>query len=104
MRRKKIYNYKDSVPFLKAISAPARLKILRVLLKKNLFIKEINNILKLERTLISHHLSTLKKAGLIRTNPDCRSQYQLSPNLRIKENPLIIDFGPFKITFNKIIK
>ncbi|ASI98500.1 ArsR/SmtB family transcription factor [Thermococcus celer] len=59
-------NVEDNViNFLKAISNPLRLKILKLLKDNWLCVCLISKILDRDQTLISHHLRTLKSLGLI---------------------------------------
>ena len=55
---------------IKAISNIMRFKIMRLLQKKPTKITKIKNKLNVDRTLLSHHLSNLKKAGLITSKRD----------------------------------
>ncbi|NJE84544.1 ArsR family transcriptional regulator [Thermococcus sp. CX2] len=56
---------KDIVKFLKAISNPLRLQILKILKDNWLCVCLISKILGQDQTLISHHLRTLRALGLI---------------------------------------
>lgn len=56
---------KDVMRFLKAISNPLRFQILKLLSKGWLCVCIISEALGRDQTLISHHLRTLKEAGLI---------------------------------------
>ncbi|ASJ04447.1 MULTISPECIES: ArsR/SmtB family transcription factor [Thermococcus] len=55
----------DTIKFLKAISNPLRLRILKLLKDNWLCVCLISRILDQDQTLISHHLRTLKGLGLI---------------------------------------
>ena len=55
----------DMIKFLKALSNPLRLKILKLLRDNWLCVCLISKILDQDQTLISHHLRTLKSLGLI---------------------------------------
>ncbi|WP_297071275.1 helix-turn-helix transcriptional regulator [Thermococcus sp.] len=55
----------DMIKFLKALSNPLRLKILKLLKDNWLCVCLISKILDQDQTLISHHLRTLKSLGLI---------------------------------------
>ncbi len=56
---------KDVMRFLKAISNPLRFQILKLLSRGWLCVCIISEALGRDQTLISHHLRTLKEAGLI---------------------------------------
>jgi len=53
------------IDMLKAIAEENRFKIIKLLSKKSLCVCEIEAILEIPQNLVSHHISVLKKAGLI---------------------------------------
>ena len=57
------------IDMLKAIAEENRFRIIKLLSEKELCVCEIEEILGISQNLVSHHLSVLKKAGLI---DDCR--------------------------------
>lgn len=72
----------------KALSAEARVKILRLLAKRPMCGCEIVVLLGLAQSTVSHHLSILKKAGLIIEEKKERwNNYYLSYDLSKKISP-----------------
>lgn len=71
--------------FIKAISEPTRMRILKQL-KKNTCVGDIWHCLDLPQNLVSHHLKVLKEAGLI-TSEKCglKVMYCLKEEV-LKEN------------------
>lgn len=63
---------KDVVDIFKALSDPTRLRILMLLLKRDLCVCELIFILKMEQSRISHQLRILKYAGLVEDTRDGR--------------------------------
>lgn len=57
------------IDMLRAVAEDNRLEIIQLLSKKSLCVCEIEAKLDISQNLVSHHLSVLKKAGLI---DDCR--------------------------------
>lgn len=57
------------IDMLKALSEDNRFKIVKLLSSKSLCVCEIEEKLAISQNLVSHHLSVLKKAGLV---DDCR--------------------------------
>lgn len=51
--------------FLKALAHPIRLKILRNLLNKPMFVYEIQNVIGVSQSLISQHLAILRRADIV---------------------------------------
>jgi len=58
-------NIKNAEKFIKALGDDKRLRILKMLEKKNLCVCEITTILGLRQPTVSKHLKKLKDAGLI---------------------------------------
>jgi ArsR family transcriptional regulator len=56
---------RDSIKTFKALSDPTRLRIIMLLLKKELCVCELTFILKMEQSRISHQLRILKDADLV---------------------------------------
>ena len=53
------------IDMLKAIAEENRFRIIELISKKSLCVCEIESILKIPQNLVSHHLSILKKTGLV---------------------------------------
>ncbi len=74
---------KESAELFKALGDEIRLKILHSLFDKEKCVTDIMNELKLAQSLVSHHLKTLKVAGLIESERDGHKIcYSLVPHLR----------------------
>jgi ArsR family transcriptional regulator len=56
---------KKQAEFLKAISDPARIKIIYALRDGELCVCEIMELLKMPQTMVSHHCKILKVAGIV---------------------------------------
>lgn len=56
---------KDAVKTLKALADPTRLRILRLLLQRDLCVCELVFILKMEQSRVSHQLRILRDAELV---------------------------------------
>lgn len=73
---------KDITSFHQTLSEPLRLRLLRLLMERELCVCELMRALKTPQYKVSRHLGILKKAGLVR---DWREgtwiHYELSPNL-----------------------
>ena len=82
------------IDMLKAVAEENRFKIIKLLSKKSLCVCEIEKELKIPQNLVSHHLSVLKKAGLIE---DCRcgknNYYTLNKKSLNKLNKVLIKLG-----------
>ncbi|MBC7073809.1 winged helix-turn-helix transcriptional regulator [Candidatus Parcubacteria bacterium] len=63
--RKTNTDLEKAINFLKVISEPNRLKILYLLQRKKICVCEIGECLNLPQNLVSHHLSVLRKEGIV---------------------------------------
>ena len=61
---------KDTLRALKALSDSTRLRIIMLLLKKELCVCELTFILKMEQSRISHQLRILRDVGLVEDSRD----------------------------------
>jgi DNA-binding transcriptional ArsR family regulator len=78
---------------LKALSHPARLKLLATLMKRECCVGEIQNCLALSQPNVSQHLGILKRAGVISgTRERNKICYKIS-NERIKKILEILEIG-----------
>ena len=82
------------IDMLKAIAEENRLQIIKLLSKKSMCVCEIEVSLGISQNLVSHHLSVLKKAGLI-DNCRCgkKSFYSLNQQSINKLNQAITKLG-----------
>ena len=55
---------KNAVKIFKALSDPSRLRIVRLLLRREICVCEIMFVLGMEQTRVSHHMRVLRDAGL----------------------------------------
>jgi len=84
---------------LKAISDKSRFMVLEMLLEKETYVSEIIKNLKIEPTLLSHHLSILRQQGLILSERHGKSVLcKINPKVKIKGKNKGLDLGNCKIT------
>lgn len=86
---------RQAVKIFKALSDPTRLRILRLLLQKNLCVCELVFTLKMEQSRISHQLRILKDADLVEDLRDGKWTNYRIPE-KTKKNLILL--------FDKIIK
>jgi len=74
----------DLLPVLQALADPSRLKIVRLLRQREQCVCHLTEALDVKQSTISHHVSVLKRAGLVvdrRDERDARwTYYSLSPS------------------------
>ena len=91
---------KNTSNYLKAIADPARLSVLSMLAEKEMYVGQMIKLLKIEPTLLSHHLSILKDVGLIiGTRKGKPVLYKLNPKAKIRGKNPGIQLGGSKFIF-----
>jgi ArsR family transcriptional regulator, nickel/cobalt-responsive transcriptional repressor len=90
---------------MKALADQTRLAVVNLLLDGPRPVHQLNAVLKVEPTLLSHHLKELRTAGLIVAERKGRSWiYRLAPQLRRPRRRRVIDFGCCELRFPKLEK
>ncbi|WP_107668308.1 helix-turn-helix transcriptional regulator [Cyanothece sp. BG0011] len=85
---------------LKILADTTRLSVLRILMEGSKHVGEINDVLGLEQSLLSHHLKILRQAGLVTTTRDGKSVlYHFVPTIRQKGVTNVIDLGCCLLSF-----
>jgi ArsR family transcriptional regulator len=90
----------DCAQRLKVLSDPTRLEILRILMAGPLHVGELNARLKLDQSLLSHHLKALREAGMVRAQRDGKAVlYSVDPEVSLRSPRKGIDLGCCVIAF-----
>jgi len=85
---------------LKVLSDDTRLEVVRALMDGPKHVGEINLELKIEQSLLSHHLKILRDAGLVISERDGKAVlYRLHPNVEGKRSGKAINLGCCLISF-----
>ncbi len=85
---------------LKALSDPTRLAVLQLLLERPRHVGELNEVLNLDQSLLSHHLRTLRDAGLVEGIRDGKAVlYRLIPGVEGTEAGKELDLGCCRLSF-----
>lgn len=91
----------DCASILKVLADETRLAVVEALLDQPQSVGEINTILGVEQTLLSHHLRILRESGIVTTERDGkRVVYSLSKQVQGKRKGRAIDLGCCKISFD----
>ncbi|MGD9712222.1 MAG: ArsR/SmtB family transcription factor [Thermomicrobiales bacterium] len=87
---------------MKILSDATRLSVVELLLDRPLRVHELNAVLKLEPTLLSHHLRILRDAGLVIARREGKAVlYRLSPEIRKNGRSSSLNFGCCKLQFKR---
>jgi ArsR family transcriptional regulator len=86
----------------KAMSDVSRKKVIEMILasKKGVYVSELRGALKIEPTLLSHHLAVLKTADILNSKRDGKRVFY-TINKKHMVNPTTFKFGKWTITLNK---
>lgn len=78
-----------------------RLKIVELLLVEEFYVEELNARLRIDPTLLSYHLASLRKGKLIiGTRIGRYIRYAISPAVRSSVQSSVLDFGCCKVSFD----
>lgn len=85
---------------LKVLADTTRLSVLQILMEGPKHVGEINAVLELEQSLLSHHLKILREAGLVEATRDGKAVlYNFVPTNRQKKAGRAIDLGCCLLSF-----
>ena len=85
---------------LKVLADETRLAVVRQLMERPKHVGEINESLRLEQSLLSHHLKMLREAGLVVAKRDGKAVlYSLSPEFKGSSSGEAINLGCCLISF-----
>jgi len=68
-------NLNNYVKIFKALGEPTRLKILKLLSVRPMFVCELESVLQMSQPRISQHLRTMKEAGLVTEKKDAQRTF-----------------------------
>lgn len=89
----------DCAVRLKALADETRLAVVRHLMKGQSHVGEIQSALEIEQSLLSHHLRSLRDAGIVESTRDGKAMlYRLVPELDSSREG-IVDLGCCRISF-----
>ena len=86
---------------LKVLADPTRLAVLEALIGGPKHVGTLQQFLKVEQSLLSHHLQTLREAGLVEAERDGKAVlYRLAPAAVARTNGAAIDLGCCLLSFD----
>lgn len=94
-------NQSDCARKLKVLAGPARLAVMALLLDGPKYVSEINSALNLDQSLLSHHLQTLRREGLVDAEREGKAmRYRLAPGVGHASRQAI-DLGCCLLSFDR---
>lgn len=86
---------------LKVLADPTRLAVLEALIEGPKHVGTLMELLKVEQSLLSHHLQTLREAGLVEAERDGKAVlYRLAPGVSARTGGPAIDLGCCMLSFD----
>jgi ArsR family transcriptional regulator len=96
---------RDVIRIFKTLSDPTRLRILLLLLRRDLCVCELMFVLRQEQSRVSHHLRILRDAGLVEDARDGRwINYRIPQEARLSLEPLIKGFLGEEIRLSEAVE
>lgn len=91
---------KISATRLKVLADDTRLHVMRELMRGEQTVGELNRALRIEQSLLSHHLKILRDAGLVLTRRAGKCiRYRLTPEAGSSASEQAINLGCCKLSF-----
>lgn len=85
---------------LRVLADSTRLGVVRLLLDHPQRVGELNAVLRIDQSLLSHHLRVMRDAGLVLADRDGKAvRYRLAPHLAARRSGNGIDLGCCMLTF-----
>jgi ArsR family transcriptional regulator, nickel/cobalt-responsive transcriptional repressor len=86
---------------LKVLADDTRLSVVRLLMAGPRHVSAINAELNVERTLLSHHLSTLRDAGVVESEREGKHVlYRLASQVESKRHGKVLELGCCRLDFS----
>ena len=86
---------------LKVLADPTRLAVLEALMEGPKHVGALVQLLEVEQSLLSHHLQTLREAGLVEAERDGKAVlYRLTPGVTARTSGSAIDLGCCLLSFD----
>jgi ArsR family transcriptional regulator, nickel/cobalt-responsive transcriptional repressor len=86
---------------LRVLADDTRLRVVRLLLSGPRHVGQLNEVLQIDQSLLSHHLRVMREAGLIVSQRDGKAvRYQLAPVLVARRKGQLIDLGCCRLSFD----
>lgn len=91
----------DCASLLKVLADQTRLEVMQQLIDGPKRVGEINAVLQLEQSLLSHHLKVLRDAGLVESQREGKAVlYRLAPSVEAESRGKAINLGCCLISFD----
>jgi len=90
---------------MKVLSDVTRLSVLEELLDGPKNVGQLNALIKIDQSLLSHHLKVLRDAGLVKTTRDGKAiRYEIAPEAKAQVAGKALNLGCCQISFEGLPK
>jgi ArsR family transcriptional regulator len=90
---------------MKVLSDATRLFVLEELMEGPKNVTELNTRIRIDQSLLSHHLRVLRDAALVKTTRDGKAiRYEIAPEARSRTSRAALDLGCCEISFEGLPK
>ena len=90
----------DCAAVLKVLADQTRLAVVRQLMAGPQQVNQINEVLQIEQSLLSHHLKVLREAGLVESQREGKAVlYRLAPGVAGRRSGQAINLGCCLLSF-----
>lgn len=90
----------DCAEILKVLANDTRLRVVQQLMDGPKNVTQINEHLNIEKTLLSHHLKTLRSHGIVETEREGKTiKYRLAPHVESTRRGSGLDLGCCQLVF-----
>ncbi len=101
MNLKSVSSQSECVRKLKVLADTTRLNVLQILMEEPKYVGEINAVLGIEQSLLSHHLKVLRDEGFVTATRDGKSVlYHFVPTSKSVKAGKAIDLGCCLLSFD----
>ncbi|MFQ5741102.1 MAG: ArsR/SmtB family transcription factor [Acidobacteriota bacterium] len=85
---------------LKVLADTTRLAVIEILMEGPRHVGEINAVLHVDQSLLSHHLRVLRESGLVTATRDGKEVlYRLTPGVEVTVSDKVINLGCCRLSF-----
>ncbi|MFQ5877041.1 MAG: ArsR/SmtB family transcription factor [Acidobacteriota bacterium] len=101
MKRRSASFRQDCADKLKLLADTTRLAVIEILMTGPKHVGEMNAVLRLDQSLLSHHLRVLRDGGLVTATRDGKEVlYSLTPGVEAARSGRAIDLGCCRLSFD----
>ena len=92
----------ECAAMLRVLGDATRLKVVQQLFRGTRRVGELNEVIEVEQSLLSHHLRVLRDAGIVEAKRDGKGVlYRLAPAVEKRRRGQVLNLGCCRLTFDQ---